>query len=102
LVEQPIQKADVSIGFLFLVGAIHESLEKRLIRLSNSFWNLKSTFSGGRRLNCHPETADFSRRLKSSLRDLRVGAFYLLDFGKGEKSAECRVKSLSVSRLPKP
>ena len=48
------------------------------------------------RLICHPEIADFFRRCRVRLRDLRVGAFYPLDFGKGEKSAECRVQNVEL------
>ena len=50
-------------------------------------------FSQGR-LICHPERREVYPKTQSQTRDLRVGAFYLLSFGKGgEESAELRVQS---------
>ena len=43
--------------------------------------------------DCHPERQRAIPKMQSRTRDLRVGAFYLLNFGKGEKSAECRMQS---------
>ena len=62
-----------------------------------------STAVAKRCLACHPERREVYPKTQSQTRDLRVGAFYLLSFGKGgEESAELRVDSLSASRLPTP
>ena len=41
-----------------------------------------------RKANCHPERREVYPKTQSQTRDLRVGAFYLLSFGKGEKRVQ--------------
>jgi hypothetical protein len=88
-------------------------VDKRTVKRKNASFNNIMPINNAKGGYKPPLLSSRNRRLflktKTSLRDLRVGAFYPLDFGKGEKSAECRVqgaecrvKSLSVSRLPKP